>query len=294
MNYMDVKTQNKWMLSVALASITTAVLLIMLKAAAFFVTGSMAMLSSLFDSIQDFMTSMVNMIAVRQAVVPADNHHRFGHGKAQGIGSLIQACIIIMAALFLLKESVGYLISGKKVVEIGMGIGVSCVAIIITFCLLMLQTWVVKQTGSLCIKTDKAHYTGDIFMNIGVVISLLLSSSLGWMWIDGAFGVAVGLYLLYAMIHVLQEAFAMLMDKELPESVRNKIKAIALSVPKVLNVSDLKTRQAGNRMFIQFVVQFDEKISLNSAHERIDEIEKKLFELYPESEIMIHAEPFIK
>ena len=96
------------------------------------------------------------------------------------------------------------------------------------------------------------------------------------------------------MAHVLQEAFAMLMDKELPESIRNKIKAIALSVPKVLNVSDLKTRQAGNRMFIQFVVQFDGKISLNSAHERIDEIENKLLKLYPESEIMIHAEPFIK
>ena len=294
MNYMDTKTQNKWMFSASLASVTTAVLLIILKSVAFLVTGSMAMLSSLFDSIQDFMTSMVNMIAIRHAVIPADKHHRFGHGKAQGIGSLIQACIIVMAALFLIKESVGYLIFGKKVVDFELGVWVSGIAIIITLCLLILQTWVVKQTGSLCIKTDKTHYTGDIFMNIGVIISLWLSSSMGWMWIDGAFGIAVGLYLLYAMIHILQEAFAMLMDRELPEAMRNKIKSVALSVPKVLNVSKLKTRQAGSCIFIQFVVQFDGKISLDLAHAYIDKIESKLLKLYPGAEIMIHAEPFIK
>ncbi|MBP5343744.1 MAG: cation transporter [Alphaproteobacteria bacterium] len=290
---MDIKTQNKWMLFASFASITTALLLVVLKFIAFFATGSMAMLSSLFDSIQDFMTAMVNIVAVRQAIVPADRQHRFGHGKAQGIGSLIQACIIVMAALFLLKESIGYLILGKEIKDIGVGIWVSCIAIILTLGLLILQNWVVKQTGSLCIKTDKAHYTGDIVMNIGVLLSLLLSSSLGWMWIDGVFGVMVGLYLLWAMWHIMQDAFAMLMDKELPEDVRIKIKKVALSVPKVLNVSELKTRQAGNKFFIQFIVQFDGKMTLSLAHKYIDEIENKLATLYPESEIMIHAEPFI-
>ena len=291
---MDTKTQNKWMILASLASLATALFFIVLKGIAFVATGSVAILSSLFDSVQDFMTSSINAIAIRQAVLPADKHHRFGHGKAQGVGSLIQACIITMAAIFLLKESIQRLISVEPVHDIEIGIFVSIIAVIVTFGLTFLQGWVIRQTNSLCIKTDRAHYTGDILMNIGVLLSLMLSYYFNWMWLDGVFGIGVALYLFYAMSSVIQEALAMLMDKELPENIRNKIKSVALSTPEVLNVSDLKTRESGSHIFIQLNVQFDGKIQLDHAHQRIDEIENNLHILYPESEVIIHPEPFIQ
>ena len=290
---MDTQKQNKWMLRAAFASISTVVVLIVLKAVAFAITGSVAMLSSLFDSIQDSMTSVVNLVAIRHAVIPADKHHRFGHGKAQGVGSLIQACIIIMAALFLAKESVVHIVTGQGVTDISIGIWVSICAIVLTGALITFQTWVIKQTNSLCVRTDKAHYVGDILMNLGVLLSLMASSCLGWRWLDGVFGIGVSCYLIYSVCNVVREALAMLMDHELPEKTRQTIKSVALSVPKVLNVSNLKTRQSGSHLFIQFDVQFDGKMQLNSAHRYLDEIESKLHQLYPECDVMIHAEPFI-
>ena len=281
------------MILASIFSISTVIMLIVLKVFAYIITGSIAMLSSLFDSIQDCMTSTINLIAVHHAIMPADNQHRFGHGKAQGIGSLVQICIISISAIFLAKESLLRLLDKQKIIQIDIGIIVSVIAVVLTGLLITFQSWVIKQTNSLCIKTDKAHYTGDILMNIGVLISLIMSSYWGWTWIDGAFGIAVSIYLVHSMIHIAKETLAMLMDKELPEHVRKKIKSVALSVPSVLNVSDLKTRQVGTKIFIQFAVQFDGKITLDHAHKCIDIIEEKLYTLYPDCEIIVHAEPFI-
>ncbi len=289
---MSEKKKNRLMMMASAGSVTTALVLIVLKVLAFLGTGSMAILSGLFDSVQDLMTSVVNVVAVHQAVQPADKSHRFGHGKAQGIGGLMQALIIGVAAFMLMAESISHLMKAQPVKRVELGIVVALISLGLTVILVIFQNYVIKKTDSLSIKADRAHYTGDILMNVGVLISLVLSAWLKLVWIDGVFGIMVALYLFWAIKGVMKEACSMLMDKELPDAVREEVKKLALSVPLVKNVSCLRTREGGNKRFVQFYAQFDGALSLHTAHEELDEIERVIHAKYPEMEVIIHAEPY--
>lgn len=282
----------KMMIWGSIGSLWTTVLLLVLKMVAYIGTGSVAILSSLFDSVQDFMTSLINMVAVYQAVRPADKGHRFGHGKAQGIGGLLQAFIIAVSAVLLMMESVRHIFKHEPVQQVGLGVTVIMISMILSSCLVIFQNYIIRHTGSVSIKADRAHYAGDAIMNFGVLLSLLMTKFLNIDWIDGAFGVCVSIYLLHTVWQIMKEACALLMDSELPVQVRQDIKAMVLSVAKVRAISDLRTREGGNKQFVQFNVQFDGKESLNSAHQILDKIETKINRKYPEMDIIIHAEPF--
>lgn len=291
---MNEQKKNRLMMVACFGSLASTGVLLCAKVVAFIGTGSVAILSSLFDSVQDLMTSMINMIAVRQAIQPADKSHRFGHGKAQGIGGLLQAFIIAISSIWLLIESISHLIHVEPVQRIDLGIWVTFFSMVIAFILVAFQNYVIRETNALSIKADRAHYAGDTLMNLGVLLSLVIYRYLGWTWIDGVFGIAVSIYLFYVVCGVMQEACAMLMDKELSIEIRNEIKQLALSVPLVKQIALLKTRAGGNKRFAQFNVLFDENISLKKAHAQIDLIEQKIAEKYPDMDVMIHAEPFIK
>jgi len=292
MTQKTIKT-HQLMKTASLASMGVAFILIVLKLVTFLLTGSMAILSSLFDSIQDTMTSTVNLIAIRHATVPADKHHSFGHGKAQALGGVSQAFIIGVAALFLLKESIHRLFEPQEITDIGLGVAITIIALILTIILTRFQKYVVKVTGSLSIKADMAHYTGDILMNIGVIVSMVLSFYLGWVYVDALFGIGVAVYLLIVVYQITAESFQMLMDTEMPASFRHKIKELVLSCPKVIDMHDLKTRQSGDCIFIQFCIHLDKDLTLEAAHDIADDIEEKITSAIPQAQIIIHIEPHL-
>ncbi len=287
------KQLNILMKTASIASIVTAVSLAGLKLFTFLITGSVAILSSLFDSAQDLMSSIVNLVAIRHATEPADKHHRFGHGKAQALGGLIQGFIIFVAAAFLLKESCTRFAHPQPIAEVTFGIIVTVIAIIATLVLLAFQTYVIRLTGSLSLKADRAHYTGDIMMNVGVITSMLCAYFFDWLWIDALFGVGVAVYLFVVVWQIAMEAFAMLMDTEMPDTFRKEIQDIARSFPEVKAFHNLKTRSSGDAVFVQFCLQFDETMTLRQAHDIIDLIEDKIKEAHPNTETLVHAEPYI-
>ena len=284
--------KNKLMILGSIGSLTTTVVLLVLKIGAFIFTGSVSILSSLFDSVQDFMTSLINMVAIYQAVRPADKGHRFGHGKAQGIGGLLQAFIIAVSAVLLMMESVRHIFKSEPVQHIGFGVVVIVISIVLSSILVLFQNHVIRQTGSVSIKADRAHYAGDAVMNFGVLLSLLATKFWGWLWLDGAFGAAVALYLIYTVWQIMKEACSMLMDSELAPQIRQDIEQIVLAIPDVRGISDLRTREGGNQQFVQFNVQFDQKESLQSAHDILDQIEAQIKHKYPDMDVITHAEPF--
>lgn len=288
------KTLNRLMRLASVASVLTAIMLVIVKFVAYFFTGSVSILSSLFDSVQDFMTSAVNYEAVRHSVVPADKEHRFGHGKAQAIGSLIQGGIIFAAAIFLLKESVCRFFHVEPIKEIALGTIVTLFAIVVTVLLVQFQSYVIKQTNSLSLKADQAHYTGDILMNVGVIVAMLSSYYLNLYIIDALFGVGVSLYLFITVYGIAKEAIAMLMDAEMPEDVRNKIKKAIIAYKDVYEVVDLKTRLSGSCIFIQFCVRMNPELTLKKAHDITEFIEDDIKKEYPDSQIIIHLEPSFK
>ncbi|MDR2902158.1 MAG: cation diffusion facilitator family transporter [Lactobacillales bacterium] len=276
------------------ASVGTSFVFIFLKTAAFFASGSLAMLSSLFDSVQDMMTSVINFFAVRTGNKPPDAGHKFGHGKAAALGSLIQGVIIVVMSLFLIRESVERFFNPQEIESAALPLFVTTFVIFWTLALSAFQKYVIRRTKNLSIKADRAHYVGDVFLNTGVIISIILSYYFHWTFVDALCGIFVGFYLFYAMYHIIRESLDVLMDTEMPLSFQKGIRQILDSFPEIKSYSDLKTRTSGNRIFVQCNVQMDKTLPLASAHKTIDRIEKAIRKKYKHTDVIIHPEPYGK
>jgi len=272
------------------ASLATAVILIVAKLAAWLWTDSVSILATLIDSCLDAAASLVNLLAVRHALEPADKEHRFGHGKAESLAGLGQATFIAGSAGFLLLEATGRLFHPQPVGVIGVGIGVMIFSIAATFILLAIQRHVVRETGSTAIKADSLHYTTDVLVN-GSVIAALLLAFYGWPGFDSLFAVAIGIYILYNAKQIASEAVQHLMDHELPDVDRKRIHDIVISQKHVKGMHDLRTRRAGTTAFIQLHLELDDNLTLLHAHAISDAVEAKIKKAYQDSEIIIHEDP---
>lgn len=272
------------------ASVSVALVLIVAKLVAWGYSGSLSLLATLIDSSLDGLASLINLLAVRHALSPADRQHRFGHGKAEALAGLGQAAFIAGSAGFLLLEGARRFISPEPVEAYGLGIAVMVFSIIATTGLLTFQRRVIRRTGSMAISADALHYRTDLMVNISVIAALLLAAK-GWPGFDPLFAIGIALYILYSAWGIVSKAFDHLMDRELPDDEREQIKAIAHSHPKVRGLHDLRSRRSGMDTFIQLHLELDDELSLLQAHAISDEVEARLLELYPAGEIIIHIDP---
>ncbi len=273
------------------ASLAVALVLIAAKLAAWIGTGSVALLSSLVDSTVDLAASLVNFIAVRHASTPADREHRFGHGKAEPLAALGQSAFLAGSALLLIAEAVRRLFSPTPVAHSLAGIVVMLGSIALTIVLVSYQRHVVRRTGSLAIGADELHYRGDVILNASVIVTLILDNLLGVPLLDPLFGGAVGIWLIYGAVKIAKLSVTQLMDRELPDEERARVRAIAESHPDVLAVHDIRTRIAGPTAFIQLHIEMDGAMNLLRAHEISDEVEASIHRAFPHAEIMIHEDP---
>jgi ferrous-iron efflux pump FieF len=273
------------------ASVAVAAVLIAVKFAAWLETGSVALLSSLVDSLLDAVASLVNLVAVRHAMSPADREHRFGHGKAEPLAVLGQSAFITGSAMLLLAEAVRRLIWPVPVENPPAGIAVMIFSIAVTIALVVYQRHVVRRTGSIAITADELHYRSDLVLNTSVIAALLLGSVLDFPLLDPLFGAAIGIWIVYSAVRLARLSLFQLMDHELPDEEREKIRAIAQSHPDVAAAHDLRTRVAGPTAFIQIHIEMDGGLSLIRAHEISDEVEAELRAAYPHAEVMIHQDP---
>jgi ferrous-iron efflux pump FieF len=163
-------------------------------------------------------------------------------------------------------------------------------AILATLGLLILQRHVIRVTGSTAIRADALHYTTDVLTNASIIIALLLSGY-GWQGIDALFALGIAAYILHSAWRIGNEAFQLLMDRELPDEQRQRIQHAALSHGRVRGVHDLRTRRSGHDIFIQMHLELDDELSLFDAHEIADEVEASIREIHPEADILIHKDP---
>ena len=275
----------------AWAAVATAAILIAMKLVAYLITDSIAMMASLADSGLDLFASSINLLAIRQALTPADAEHRFGHGKAEPLAGLMQGAFIAGSVAFLSIESVSRLIQPHKIEHGGVALGVMGVSIAITLGLVILQQITVRRTGSLAIGADRMHYAGDLVTNAGVIVGVVLSTQFGLLEADPVIGLGVAAVLSLSAFHVLRQSYDQLMDRELPDAERDRIKSIVMGNADVLNLHDLRTRAAGISTFIQLHIELDPAISLTRAHEVSDAVEADICRAFPNAEIIIHQDP---
>ena len=275
----------------AAAAVAVAVFLIAIKAVAFAVSGSVAVLGSLVDSVLDAFASIINLFAIRHSLQPADEEHRFGHGKVEALAGLGQAAFISGSAVILLFESLSRLWRPEPVAAGAFAVGVILVATVVTLGLVLFQRYVVQKTGSIAISADSIHYKGDLLMNLSVIVALLLSIQFSWTWVDPIFGVAIAGYIFWSAVQIFRGAYDQLMDRELPDADRDKIKGIAMAHSGVIAMHDLRTRASGLRVFIQMHLELPPKISLLEAHAISDAVEAAIQDAFPDAEILIHQDP---
>jgi ferrous-iron efflux pump FieF len=268
-----------------------AIILIGLKVWAALQTSSMAMLGSLADSGLDLIASLVVLAGVRVAAQPADHEHRFGHGKAEALASLIQVVLITLSALFIAFRAIQRLLTGAPTEQAELGIGVSIAAIALTMLLITYQRHVVRKTGSLAIGTDRLHYASDLLLNGSVIVALVLDQFAGLRGSDALFGLLIAIWLAYGAWKASTHAINQLMDHEWPEVDRQRFLAACQDYPELAGLHDFRTRTSGNHQFAQFHVWVPADWTVQQAHDRMDQIEEALQKRFPGTEILIHLDP---
>jgi len=283
-------TDNNLMRWATRAAVTVALTLVVGKAYAWWMSSSVAVLGSLTDSSLDLAASLVTLLAVKAAVSPADQDHRFGHGKAEALAGLFQAAVMAGSAVFLMLEAVQNIWAPQPVAASSLVMSISALAIVLSLFLVAFQSFVVRRTKSLAIAGDHLHYKGDILLNLAV-IAAAYSSSIGWIYADGVFGLLIAVYIVFGSLNVARPAVDMLMDKELSDEDREAIFNMALGNVHVLGLHELKTRTSGRDVFIQMHIEVDGNMTVRDAHFASDEVEAMIGEAYPDAEIIIHVDP---
>ncbi len=273
------------------AAVSVASVLVVAKLAAWMATESVSLLSTLIDSLLDVAASAVNLLAVRHALEPADREHRFGHGKAESLAGLAQSAFITGSAVFLFIEAGDRVLKPRDIENTEIGYFVMGLSIVLTLILVGFQRYVVKRTQSAAISADSMHYQMDVLVNVGVIISLLLVSRLGWQWADPAIAVLIAVYIVRGAWEIAQDALDVLMDRELSDEDRQQIRVLALAHKDVLGVHDMRTRSSGQQIFIQLHLELDGEMSLIRTHEIADAVEADIMAAFPSAEVIIHQDP---
>ncbi|WND01998.1 cation diffusion facilitator family transporter [Temperatibacter marinus] len=281
----------KLMIWATRASSLVALTLVVTKFYAWFYSQSVALFGSMLDSGLDLAASLMTLFAVKTAIQPADEDHRFGHGKAEAIAGLFQGSLMAGSAFFLLFESGRALLAPRPSVAQDLILGVSVFAIALTLVLVIFQSYVIKQSNSLAVQGDHLHYMGDLMLNCSVIASVFLANY-GLTYADGIFGFLIAGYILKGSYDVARPSIDMLMDREVPFEERERIIQTASSVDGVKGIHEVRTRLSGRSTFIQMHIEVSGTLSVNEGHAIADLVEKALNKDFPEAETLVHIDPY--
>jgi ferrous-iron efflux pump FieF len=278
------------MTSALYCSSIVAVCIMLAKVYGLFLTGSMAVLASLVDSLFDIFSSFINLFAMRLALQPPDDTHRFGKDKIEDLALFAQSMFFFASGLFTLVSSAHRLIEPRAVQMVNLGINAMVFSLVLTALLIVYQTIVIQKTKSRLVTADKLHYIVDFLSNGAVILSLYFSQR--FVSIDAIFGVLIAFYIIWGSYGLFLQATRNLIDQEFNEKEKNKIIKLLTSYNRdVCAVHELKTRYAGSKPFIQFHLEMRRDMSLFEAHTISDNISHELEKLFPGAEITIHQDP---
>ena len=235
----------------------------------------------MIDSMADLFASSITFIAVRISSQPADLRHRYGHGKAEALSALVQAAFITGSGCFI----------SQPLPQADFGLLVMVISLILTIILISFQKYVAVRTASKAINADAAHYSVDVITNLSIIITLLVVKFFGLEWFDTITAIAISSYLLYSSYKLAYDAVALLMDKELDDSIRDNIAKIALSCDHICGLHDMRTHDLGSHYMIELHLELDGNLSLSAAHQYTDNVETELQKAYPGAQIIIHQDP---
>jgi ferrous-iron efflux pump FieF len=289
---MAIPSQTRLNLSAGLASVSVALVLVLLKLWALGETGALSVAASLADSAMDLMVSVGAMAAIFYAARPPDEDHAFGHTSAEDIAALGQSVFILVSSSVIAAAAILRLTSQKPqtLMDEGRGMAVMAVSIMLTLALVLWQGRVARRTGNRVVSADRLHYLGDLLPNIGAILSLWASARYGLYQIDSVVALAAAGMLAIGAIRIGKGAFDALMDRRADPKVIEGIARIAGDWPGVHGFHDLKTRTAGSRVFVNLHIELDGDQPLRDAHDIGAALRRAILEAYPQADVIIHKD----
>ena len=275
----------------AVLSLAVALALIALKTWAWLASGSVAMLASLADSALDLAASLITYFAVRYAAAPPDREHRYGHGKAEAFAGLLQGGLVGISGVIIAIEAAPRLFAPVQIAHGFESIAVMLISIGLTAGLVAYQTRAVRRTGSVATRADRLHYAGDLAANAVVLAGIGAGAYLGVGWADPVAALLVAAWLVYGSLKVAREAADHLLDREVADETRARIRALAEADARILKVHELRTRTSGPYLHIQFHAELSPDLTLEAAHRIVVEAENRIRAEFPTADIIIHPDP---
>jgi cation diffusion facilitator family transporter len=277
----------------AALSVASNSALILLKAIAGTITGSVALLTEALHSATDLVASIVALFSLRAADVPADESHPYGHEKIEDMAAAIEGVLILVGSVVIAFEAVRHLIEGTGVQRLGIGIAVLAVSIVVNFVVSRTLARRAQATGSPALAADAAHLTTDMLSSGGVLAALALVAATGWDWLDPVVALVVAAVVAVAGVRILTRSSRVLVDETLPDTELDTIREIvaAFADRGIVGFHELRARQAGARRHIDLHVQFRSGTSLEDAHRTAHMLQDAIRDRLGSADVLIHLEP---
>jgi ferrous-iron efflux pump FieF len=277
---------------IALIAAASALILASGKFAIGFFSGSLAVVSSGVDSLLDVFMSAMNFYAIRKASEPADEIHRYGHGKVEDIAGAIQSLVIVFSGLYIVFKSMQTYIHKGIISYSFYDFLVMGISLIFSFTISTVLQRIGKRTESNALIADALHYRSDLYSNSGALIAIILTYFTSIILFDLIFAVLAGLVILSSAIQIFRKSFSGIMDSRLPDNVEDQIRDIIndMSFP-IAGFHKLRTRKSGSTKYIDFHLLACRKVTIDEAHSLADRIESRIKMTIADADVIVHVEP---
>ncbi|MBS0232622.1 MAG: cation transporter [Proteobacteria bacterium] len=280
---------------VAATNIAVSLVVITLKYIAYVISGSVALYSDALESIVNVMTAVTAYIAIRMSAMPPDSDHPFGHHKAEFLAAMFEGAMIAVAALLIMIKAYSGLTEGVKLEHSTLGLAINAVASAINAG----WAWAMIRWGnnwrSPALVADGQHLFTDVITSVGVIVGLALAIVTGWHILDPLIAAVIAVNILMMGYRIATDSMSRLMDEAASPEIEARIRgAIEANGIGALQAHDIRTRQAGRALFIEFHLVVPGSMTVDEAHVICDRLENSIEQSIEGSEVVIHVEPEYK
>ena len=273
-------------------SVLTAIVIILLKVAAYLLTGSIGFLSDALESGANIVAAIITLAALIVAARPPDREHTFGHSKAEYLSSGAEGTLILVAAVVIAVQAVQRLLAPQPLEQVGLGVGVSAVAAAINFGVAQVLMRAGKRHRSAALTADAHHLLTDVWTSLGVIVAVVLVGLTGWLWLDPVIGFLVALQIILTGLKLVRGSINGLLDASLPaEEVARVVAILEGYASRGVGYHALRTRQAGAQRFVSFHLLVPGSWSVQQGHELLEEIERDIRRQLEPVNVLGHIEP---
>jgi cation diffusion facilitator family transporter len=272
-------------------SIAAAVLTIGMKTAAYFLTGSVGLLSDALESVVNLTGALMALAMLTIAARPADEDHAYGHSKAEYFSSGFEGALILVAALMITITAVRRLISPEPLEQVGLGLVISIAASLINLGVALVMLPAAKRYNSITLEADARHLLTDVWTSVGVIIGVALVAITGWLRLDPLVALLVAANIVWTGLRIVRKSVRGLMDIAIPAEEQNALRKVLEPYEQTgVQFHALRTRQSASRRFVSFHVLVPGEWSVHQGHQLLERIEADIRNTVPEVTVFTHLE----